>query len=503
MELRFRKPSPRRNGLAVFVILIFYFSFIGLINTSNGSLDQTSSELLLTAANQLNQQGISYLSNTPTYYNSSVTGNLHVFFHHYTFVMSYADSLLYHIYELENGSWSLPKLVFGYEEFSSLDVLDDRGYLHSRIMAIGPSIEGFTLYINYDSPHKIGISAIEYDENSQQWLDQKEVFGINYMEDYLRLTTPLIGLEIHSLFLDENNSFYVVWGYIDQTDYNSRYIITKVDQEGSYESQQITGKTVYIYNSFPMVFYKDNNTLNLYESNLRYRTILFSNGSWSKWENATLASNYGFFPNFFPNPWSDNNFVEGQYYFGRDNANGKEICLFYDLAQEDQLQQRTLTLPYSPYYTIDDDNPNIGFELNVSTSDELLFVMGLMTNETLELWQYNATSNRWKQISLLEINASLIIRSCSEHYSLEVIKDKSDWRIFWGESCGHIGNLYTTTYDAESKKWGSVICIMNASTIYTDYYDYIQNSIPGLEFLVSIFCLVTIIVAIRNIRTEQ
>ena len=498
--MRIRGGNYRRIGLAVSVAFIINFSFLGLANTSSGNLDQTSSDLLSTVANQLDQKGISYISGTPTFYNSSVTGNLHVFFGHYTLI-AHSDTLLYHIYELENGSWSLPKLVFGYEEFSSLGVLEGRDHLYTRIMAIGPSEQGFTLYIYYESPHKIGLSAIEYDENSEQWLDQEEIFAEDYMEDYLSLTTPLIGLEIHSLFLEENNTFYVGWGYIDQSDYYSyhRSIITKVDQDGGCESQDITGKT--FYNGFPMVFYKHNNTLNLYDSYLRYRTILFSNGSWSNWENATLVSKLGYLPRWSPNPWWYSNFIEEQYFFCEDNFNGQVIFLFWDLAQGNQLQQKSLTLPYSPYYTNDYEYPNLGFELNVSTSGELIFAMGLMTNETIELWQYNSTNNKWKQISVLEIDESLIMQRCSDHYSLEVIKDESDWRIFWRGSCDARGNLYTTTYDAESKIWGSVICIMNASTIYTDYYDYFQT--PAFEFLLIMVSLVSLVVLIRKSKFKK
>ena len=497
--MRIRRYFNRRTGLDVFIAFIINFSFLGLANTSSGNLDQNPSQLSSTVANQLDQQGVSYISGTPIFYNSSVTGNLHVFFPYYMFI-AHSDTLLYHIYELENGSWSLPKLAFGYDEFSSLGVLEGRDHLYIRIMAIRPSEQGFILYIYYESPHKVGLSAIEYDENSEKWLDQKEIFGVDYMEDYLKLATPIIGLTIHSLFLEENTTFYIVWGYLDQSDYYSyhRYIITKVDQVGGCESQDITGKT--FYNGFPMAFYKHNNTLTLFDSYLRYRTILFSNGSWSNWENATLASEHGSFPNWSPNPWSDNNFIEEQYFFSQDNLNGQEIFLLYDLAQGNQLQQKSLSLPYSPYYTDDNKYPNLGFELNVSTSTELIFALGLMTNETLELWQYHSTNNKWKQISILEINESLIMQRCSAHYSLDVIKDESNWRIFWRGSCDARGNLYTTTYDAESNNWGPVTCIMNASTIYTDYYDYFQNTTPALEFLIIMFSLVSLVVIVRKTR---
>ena len=480
------------------IVILININFLGLIATGSRNLNQVYSDSILPKTVQGTRPYI-FPSNMPVYYNSSVTGRLHVFFQVELTQWSYATAL-YHIYEHENETWSSPELIFSSEELAYFGVNPSEQNVYEHISAIDSTPKGFRLYITYFSREignvfhcKSGLIELEYDEMANQWFDQKSILNNECIAEYLNQSQEEIRWKIHALFLNENKTLYVVW------EYASEEYVTKIDQEENCESQPL--QDLPRYAGFPMLFYKQNDTLTLYDSYLRFRTVLLANGSWSKWKNATLASQHGFYPNFFPNHWSGSTLVQNRYFFGRDNINSQYILFMYDLAQGDQLQQRTLSIPYGPYSDFDNFSPNLGFELNVSASNELLFVVGLIMNESIELWQYNDSNIKWTQISRLEVNDSLVLPLSSFDLNMvKVIKDGTNWRLFWGGSNFGVNferYLYTITYDAVVQKWGSITRIMGGLAVNR------FNTTPWGDLIVIISSFIAIIVLTRNYRFKR
>ncbi len=412
----------------------------------------------------------------------SESGRMHLFFSHEAQIYDFGSDNLYYCYELPTGDWSQP-----------IKVIDDYSVSEFEIQS---SEKGLIIYYM-----KGGISKKEFDEQENTWSEPLKLFGFSQITDYLNLTdntTQYIYWGIYDFVLMENDSFFVAWGFYSRDpfvfnhEYADRCIISQWSPNGSCFSQPILG-------SKPSTFLKFVNgttSLLLYDKNyFSYRTVLFPNGTWSPWHYSGFWDNSEFksimgkiYPSIVANRY-------GIYY----HINYENNVTKWEMVELSQTNFTTkqLDLPHK----FEPANPNGGIDLELISKNNLtpMFMVALITNQTIELWTLNYTIASWSQVSSLSYS---VTESLEKHYiplyseflDIDLIFDGSHWRVFWDQKVANkrLFEIFTVKYDPTTDEWSSVSQVTDTATITDDYSNGTNTS--GFSYLLGVITLIIVLV---------
>ena len=443
MTLKIVKPFTIRKNSQVIVVLLITVSILApVINAyyTDPETNQHDPITMVTASRN-------YPSFNPKPFFSG-SGKLHLLFQH-VFVESDAETRhYYHTYELENGSWVLPKKVF-----TSLYTIFD----------IKPSENGFAIYYRNN-----GLSKKEYNEQTNMWLDPVVIFGTNQIRDYVDSSGQEISWSVYSFFLLENGSFFVVWSFCFQDGSDSThedeqsYIVSKVDPNGSIFSQPIDGlKRRCSLQLLTLVKYNDH--FFLYDPDYKHRAVYFSNGTWSRWQEIIIAKNY---TSCNRKILVTNRFVVC--YTKKIISQAlAPIWIMLDLASE-ILTIKELNLPHNP----DDSLYNYDFEFKISSGSGLLFVTALVINGTVELWEFNYLNNTWNQVASHDYG---ITRSITAKLPI-LMQKEALLRLFWDQRIvTRPYEIFTAFYNTITEEWSPVTQVTYSDMITDDYTEPVQS----------------------------
>jgi hypothetical protein len=222
-----------------------------------------------------------------------------------------------------------------------------------------------------------------------------------------------------------------------------RFFISQYDLNGGLISSQIIeGECSYSSYSRREVFCEVNDSIYLYSGSLGHRTHLYSNGTWSSWQNtiqrglasasrfSLVAERYSFYVDSDENP----------HYFYIDMVQEKNPLRYnIDISSiKDQI---------SPFFEIEFEINNSLIGVNGS------FIMGIISNDSIQLWEYSYPKN-WELISSIEYYSP-----SSQIYGLDIIQDGDTWRFFWwqGETqSSYYEDIFTVKYNMINHNWTSV-----------------------------------------------
>ncbi len=408
-----------------------------------------------------------------TFYSGS--GKLHLLFHHEVSSDVSPSTAIYHMYEHENGSWSRPKRILGMWEIILVIIPTEEGFI--IYLAPGEFLDGCCLPTDYIQIFdEYGIRKYEYNEISDTWSEPLEFWGENQIRDYLELPTQKIHCYLHSFYIKEDNSFFAVWSFdsygSDENlshEYKNRYIFNDVNSDFSHSNSIISQEVPYQNNQF-MQLVPFNNSYLLYASGYTKRSMLNKNGSLTDWQelnniNYTQPS-IPFNGIYFKREWDHSIITVANRYLFFDD--GKRERILIDLTQEN-LTETVISFLYdiSPLLNYRE----IEFEINNSSSLEKIFVTALITDEAIELWQFNYTS---KNLTLVSSLNETIPEHSKYHPSgqmkIDLISDGEKWRIFWSQRVEvSLYEIFSVSFDTETQQWSSVTQLTFTDDINDDF----------------------------------
>ncbi|MFX1514905.1 MAG: hypothetical protein ACFFC6_01225 [Promethearchaeota archaeon] len=402
----------------------------------------------------------------------SGSGKLHLIFQHEFLEYDAVSYHYYHTFELTNGSWATPTKVFTHQY---------------TIFVIEPSETGFAIYYQ-----KNGLSKKEYDEQTNTWLDPVLLFGSNQIHDYLGLQSE-ISWNVYSFFLFENGSFFVVWNFCfpDGSDASHEdeqsYIVSRIDPDGSIYSYPIAGLKQRCSIRDSLTFVEYNTSLFLYDQGYRHRTLLFPNGTWSKWQETPTSFDCRY-----------EILATDRYILCYTQKNPSNyIWIMLDLASEN-LTVKELDISYSPNHSV---YLYIDFKRNMSSPTSPLFVTALVRNGSVELWELNYLDNTWNQIA--SHNYEILYSSVyvGETTKFMLIQNGTVWRFFWDQRLEGVGpnEILTASYNTSSKEWSPIIQVTDTNTITDDYFE----PVPSFLFYIVIIILCVLSKAKNRGKNER
>lgn len=427
----------------------------------------------------------------------SNSGSIHLLFSHDVQIYDYYRIGYYHTYESRNRTWSIPQKV-------SNDI--------DTIFNISESKNGFIVYYynkGIENRDFRGLCRKDYDEQLNHWFDDVLLFGRPQIIDYLDLSQNESGelvWWVHSFLLKEDESISICWSFDFSpisnftNDYTELYIVSEVYKNGSIVTQPIQGLEGQYRSLEPLTFVQFENSLFLYSQNYEERAVLLSNGTWSSWQDSGIIQNYYYF--------DDSILITNRYLFCRvsktwEDDKGEETpstLALLDLASENlDLSSKLLDIPHNPNTSL---SYGVDFEVDTNDFARPVFTMGLITNDTIELWEFNYTNDNWHQINLIKFNVNK--SHTGRYFRIDLMKDGTNWRLFWDQEIGqeNLQEIFTITYNGISDEWSPVTQVTDTNTIINDYYTEDFNpTLPKIDHIVfGIFVLICVGILFISIR---
>lgn len=415
-------------------------------------------------------------SNNPNAFQSG-SGRIHLLFLHQNrraeIVVSYH---YYHTFQLEEGGWSVPK------KFEQRDM---------TIYYIKPNKSGFTIYFSIGG---LGLYKRSYNEDTDTWLTPVELFGESYILEYLNIPRDEYRWWIDKYFFIDNDAFILLWSFEVETAIHVNencYIVSRIETNGSIMTHPLEWLYVpFYYGDFQVV--SSNGSIFLYRNFLSERSVLSTNGTWSNWR----ASGLDVFLTTYNIPFGDHwTVIESRYFIGltrsRDAKLGTNpIWIKVDLTAEN-LTANTFNVPCSS----DFNTPyKMDFELNSSTSSELIFGTALITNRTIELWNVNFLDDEWGKISSFD---HIVGISWQRYlvFTIDLVHNGSNWLVFWDQhTAPGCREIFSVTYNTETGKWTPVTMVTDTNKISDDY----TNGVVGFIFPITLMSLILAIPPLRK-----
>ena len=392
----------------------------------------------------------------------SNSGIKHLFFRH---EMAYSWFEYYHTVEQPDGSWSIPVQVDRYVR---------------TIYTMQPSENGITIYyFTSGESRPKGIYKAEYDENANKWLPPVLVFGQTHIAEFLNLpeneSSRLIWT-VHSLWISDDETIFISWNAKLSTyrDFEGLYFVSNIDREGSISSQPILDHQGNFDALNPLTFvYRE--SLFLYDSTFKQRTVFFPNKSWSNWQSSGLKK------------WGDKKPIANQY------------LLCYNCWEVVDLATENLTV--TPITSLADSSSSIDLEIKVISQNTVQFDL-LVINDAIELWQYQNTSKLWTLLSYLNYTTTGHWSGdygfwpvASKPFDIELAQDETFYYASWSQKVDEQTNeIFYVSYNVLNNEWSPVIQVTDTNII-TD--DYIADT-PGYTFVIVCVTLLMAIILLRK-----
>ncbi|MFX0184123.1 MAG: hypothetical protein ACFE95_13655 [Candidatus Hodarchaeota archaeon] len=392
-------------------------------------------------------------SYNPTAIRSS-SGIIHLLFYHEVQEYDMIGRDIYHTFELEDGTWSVPQKVFlgGY-------------YIFDIRMTEG----GFVVYYYNERIAKRGPCKREYDEQTNRWSTEILLFGKIQMVDYLNLSVDESEDFLwwfHAFRVEEDGTYLVVWGFEFWREsnftheYESHYLVSRVSSNMSIDTQPILGLTPE-YSPSSLTFIPIENSLFLYSHVFHERARLHPNGSWSEWETTGFLERYTYWDSFL---------VLDRYLLWHGvNGNGPqstEIWGLIDLAAE-TLSMRNFNLPHWSHFDY-----RLDVEGVLDTQDEIVFELGLISNQSIELWEYGSQADNWTQMAAYHHNFDFKINYFYYMFDFDLLRVEEEWHLFWDQSLSESElpyEIFTLSYNEDTENWGSIRQITDTNVIRDDF----------------------------------
>jgi hypothetical protein len=369
---------PKVGNKMRFILILAGIIIVNLINVnilgSQFSISESNHE---SENSQINSSTISpeknQSSSLPSFHPiafHSGTGRLHLLFQHEVHSVSknyyFIDSKYYHIFKLENGSWSHPKKLE-----------NPNNVLYSPILHIEPMNSGFTIFFFSE-----GLYKRDYNEQENIWSESILLFEKSDILSFLDVEDDIF-MWFHTFSLSGDNSYYVAWSFaiIDELydlshEYERQFIISKVELDGSIVSQTLNGSKERFSRTQSLSFISRNGLLFLYNLETCYRAILSSNGEWSNWKKTSFTEKY--------DPINIRYMISDRYSVVRTfkkDMTSSPVWLLIDYATEN-VTTKNIEFPFEiTYYR------GITFRLNNHSQTDNAFICSVITHNSIELWE--------------------------------------------------------------------------------------------------------------------
>ena len=415
----------------------------------------------------------------------SGSGKLHLLFLHDVSFGGSKVTYYYHTSELKNGQWSVP------ERMEQIDY----EYTPNNVL-IEPSNNGFTIYhIDY-----CNFSKIQYEEKEERWLKPNLIFDYQILLnsqilDFLNIETEELAIyfqafHIHGFYVLEQEEYLVVWSFHGSRtnrsapthEYDDLYIISRINSSGLIVHQPIYGEQA--ESPAYLLFMSHENRTMLYNKAGTKRTVLLSNGSWSHWQESVSEGLYKGLYTYNRKYLVKNRYFWGYSYWGLS---------IIDLTAT-TLRRMTYPIYKKPLWGID-------IELIPGYEKEGIFIYGIITNNTIELWELDTLNESQSLVSSLSLDFEHKV-PYDQGYFTDLIYVNGRWRFFWDQPTElSYSEIFTTSYDLNTHSWQPMTQVTNTTEITDDYFPH--DWIPGFSYSVTAVGLIVTIVALRKARAKK
>ncbi len=441
--------------LCVLFLSIFILSSINDLN-SNQRTD-LEVEFVYAKASEVEVLLPSY---NPIVFHSG-SDKLHLLFQH---EVREGDAVLYkyyHMYELENESWSQPRKL-----------KHPNTALSAEYELINPTESGMDIYYQVETLNGEFLHKIQYKEQSDMWFDPIPVFSKDQVYDFLNLSNQELVFTIISYTVLNDDSFIVIWRFsFDENNlishpFENDILCTKVFENGTLSIYPPSlPKKHLIKQSMPII--GNNSQIFLYNKDFSKRLSVLSNGTWSNWQDSGLnGEEYK----------KDYKFLVNNRYLAIQTTLMDVALILLDLAAE-HLSTNEITLPQTPYW-------GLNIILDQTSEIELKYIVSIVTNSTVELWRFDRSTSLWNHISTLNHSIS---EPCNlRYYNLIFSQDKLI--LFLDQRINQeIYEIFSISYDFNTDTWSQVTQLTDASSFTDDNID--GKTTTSFSFVISVIAL--------------
>ena len=480
-KIKQRKKSFVKTSKGLIFILLFSVAFLfsGFLPSQN-----VSSQFNLINSVSASKDFSSY---SPRPFRSD-SNETHLLFLHEKWDYDLGDSIFYHTYELEDGSWSIPV------NLENLTFSDDK---FMRSIQSESNENDFSLYYILNG----GFFKKTNDGQNQQWANSEKVFDKRNILDYLPLQSheDLQGFKIHSFLHLNEESYYVVWSFTSSDSNHEgakHYLVSQVFSNETVKSHILQGSNDSYPHYAPLNFVYVNNVLMVYSHQYFFRSILWLNGSWSPWHLSGLSEGFGTL-------YGINYGARTQYLISNQyllsSHNDENFNLSWGLLDLTVINVSVHPIQFPNQIKLSEKSFQMTFNLLEKNEWFPIFMSAFQTNTSIELWTYDLLNSTWTLISQLDNTPSKtrVHWGESEIFNINLLVNGTTWRIFWNQRVkegSSLHEIFTVSYHTEIDEWGPVTQITYTRTITDDCTGY---TTPILSFFMTLIVLSIVVVCSR------